>query len=97
MRNPNAHAAAITSVIVWTLSSIVAHFHLVAITPHRILVAAGACTYVVLWVGRDGIRGALSRLWNGAGAIVNGSRTTQITIDKAGRITAPKSSTAPKS
>lgn len=72
MKNANAHAAALASFFVWTISSIVSHFHLVAITPHRILVAAGACTYLVLWIGRDGLRGATRRIWNGAGAIVNG-------------------------
>jgi hypothetical protein len=74
VKNANAHAAALTSFLVWTISSIAAHYHLVAVTPHRILVAAGACTYLVLWIGRDGIRGAARRLWTGTNAVVNGQR-----------------------
>jgi hypothetical protein len=77
MKNANAHAAALTSFFVWTITSTAAHFHLIAITPHRILVAAGACTYLVLWIGRDGLRGAARRIWNGAGAIVNGRNTSK--------------------
>jgi hypothetical protein len=72
MKNANAYAAALTSFFVWAISRVVAHFGLVSITPSRILVAAGACTYLVLWIGRDGIKGAARRLWNGSAAIVNG-------------------------
>jgi hypothetical protein len=70
--NPNAIAAALSAIFVWILSRIVAHYHLVDVTPDRILLVAGGLTFGVLWVGRTGIRGALQRLWDGANRAVNG-------------------------
>lgn len=72
--NPNAVAAALTAVFVYLISRLVAHYGLVDVTPGRILLAAGCLTSAVLWIGRTGIRGALARLWDGAGRAVNGSR-----------------------
>ena len=70
--NPNAFVAALTMVFVWVISRVVEHFHLVGVTPNRILLAAGLLTAGVLWVGRTGIKGAALRLWDGANKVVNG-------------------------
>lgn len=83
MSNPNAFAAALTSFFVWLLSGLAAHFHLVAITPDRILAAAGACTFAILWIGHDGIRGAVRRLWDGVGTVVNGQQEPEQPAKKA--------------
>lgn len=72
MKNSNAFAAALTGFFVWAISSLVAHYHVVAVTPNREVAAAGALTTLVLWIGRDGIRGAAFRLWNGTKRAVNG-------------------------
>lgn len=66
MQNPNAFAAAVTAVFVWVLSRLLAHWNVVDFTPDQILLVAGGLTTIVLWVGREGIRGALLRLWDGA-------------------------------
>jgi hypothetical protein len=72
MKNPNAHAALVTNVFVWAIAALVAHYHLAEITPNRIIVAAAACTTVILWVGREGIAGAAHRVWYGAKAVYTG-------------------------
>ena len=70
--NPNAFAAALTAFFVWALGRLAAHYGLVDVTADRIAAAAGACTFAVLWIGRDGLRGAVRRLWEGANVVVNG-------------------------
>lgn len=66
MQNPNAFAAAVTAVFVWVLSRLLAHWNVVDFTPDQILLVAGGLTTIVLWVGREGILGAVLRIWYGA-------------------------------
>lgn len=69
MQNPNAFAAALTAVFVWAIDRALAHWGVVDLTPEQVLLAAGGLTSVVLWVGRDGVKGAAVRVWRGAKAV----------------------------
>lgn len=69
LQNPNASAAALTAVFVWVLDRLLRHFGVADMSPAQVLVVAGGATYVVLWIGRDGLLGAARRLWFGAKAV----------------------------
>lgn len=66
MTNPNAFAAALTGVFAWAITRIVQHYGWVDVTPDRVILFASGLTTIVLWVGREGIYGALLRVWHGA-------------------------------
>lgn len=63
-KNPNAAVAAggssLSAIIVWLLG----HFH-IALSAEDGAIIAGAVSAVVLFIGRNGIRGAWRRLWSG--------------------------------
>ncbi len=62
--NPNATVAAGSSgvgvLVVWLLG-----YFGVDLTAELGAVIAGALSSVVLWIGRDGIKGVLGRIWKG--------------------------------
>ena len=64
MNNPNAAVAgggtSLSVLVVWLLG----HFH-VALSAEDGAVIAGALATVVLFVGREGIKGAWRRVWGG--------------------------------
>lgn len=68
MKNPNAAVAAggssLSAIVVWLLG----HFH-VALSAEDGAVIAGAVSAVVLFVGREGIKGAWKRIWGGQGGL----------------------------
>jgi hypothetical protein len=69
LSNPNAFAAALTAVFVWVIDRALAHWGVVDLSPDQVLLAAGGLTTVVLWVGREGVKGAALRVWSGAKAV----------------------------
>ena len=64
MNNPNAAVAgggtSLSVLVVWLLG----HFH-VALSAEDGAVIAGALATVVLFIGREGIKGAWRRVWGG--------------------------------
>ena len=64
MKHPNAAVAAggssLSAIIVWLLG----HFH-VALSAEDGAIIAGAVSAVVLFIGREGIKGAWRRVWGG--------------------------------
>jgi hypothetical protein len=64
MKNPNAAVAgggtSLSVLVVWLLG----HFH-VALSAEDGAVIAGALATVVLFIGREGIRGVWRRIWGG--------------------------------
>lgn len=64
MKNPNAAVAAggssLSAIVVWLLG----HFH-VALSAEDGAVIAGAVSTVVLFVGREGIKGIWKKIWDG--------------------------------
>jgi len=64
VKNPNAAVAAggssLSAIIVWLLG----HFH-VALSAEDGAIIAGAVSAVVLFIGREGIKGAWRRVWGG--------------------------------
>jgi len=64
VKNPNAAVAAggssLSAIIVWLLG----HFH-VALSAEDGAIVAGAVSAVVLFIGREGIKGAWRRVWGG--------------------------------
>ena len=72
MSNPNAVAAAISGGVLILVNWILAnytHVHLSETASSAITAAASA---MVLYVGRDGIKGAALRVWQGATKAWNG-------------------------
>lgn len=64
MKHPNAAVAAggssLSAIIVWLLG----HFH-VALSAEDGAIIAGAVSAVVLFIGREGVRGVWQRVWRG--------------------------------
>lgn len=64
MKHPNAAVAAggssLSAIVVWLLG----HFH-VALSAEDGAIVAGAVSAVVLFIGREGIRGVWRRIWGG--------------------------------
>ncbi len=69
--HPNARVAGLTTLLTLGIIWICNRFG-VNLSQDWAAFAAGAATTAVLWVGKEGIKGALSRLWNGAQAAWSG-------------------------
>ena len=66
MGHPNATAAGVTTLAATGLVWLLNHYASTHLTTYDAgLIAGGGATFV-LWVGRRGIKGALSDLWHGA-------------------------------
>lgn len=65
MANPNASAAGLTVALTALAEYLLAHFAGIHLTEYYATSAVGATTYIVLLIGRDGLKGLLSRFWNG--------------------------------
>ena len=79
MKHPNAAVAAggssLSAIVVWLLG----HFH-VALSAEDGAVIAGALATVVLFIGREGIRGVWRRIWGGS---ENGAADTLLLLTVA--------------
>lgn len=67
MKHPNAAVSGGTVTAGTALVWILGHFHVALTAEEGALIAGGAST-VVLWIGRNGLRGVWNRIVNGSAA-----------------------------
>jgi hypothetical protein len=72
--NPNAVAALFAGAVVTGVQWLVARYAHVAVSKYWSDVLTAGVTTAVLFIGRDGLKGALSRVWGGAKTGWSGSQ-----------------------
>lgn len=72
MKNPNANVAGLTFAVSEAVTFIAKHYTHLHLSNYWSQAITGALVYAVLFVGRDGIKGALARVLNGSKVVWSG-------------------------
>ena len=82
MKNPNAFAAGFAGAVTIGVQWLVQRYAHIALSDYwKTVVTAGAMT-AVLYVGKNGVKAALARIWNGPKALWSGAAPTSKTAAK---------------